>query len=159
MELHPHTEALGGLIGTWRGRGHGSYPTIDDFDYADEWVFSHSGKPFVGFVQRTRMNDEPRHTESGYLRSPGPGLLEIVAALPTGQAESGTGSFRVEDDGTLVLSTDATVTNTPSAKTVARIVRSFRLRGDRLDVETFMDAVGQGLTRHLVAALERVPSP
>lgn len=157
MDLHPNIVALSALLGTWRGHGHGSYPTIPDFDYADEWTFSHSGKPFVGFVQRTRIAEEPRHTESGYLRSPGAGLLEIVAALPTGQSESGTGSFRT-DGGALILETDATVVNTPSAKVVQRIVRRFRVEGDRLGVETYMDAVGRGLTRHLVATLDRVPS-
>ncbi len=155
MDLHPNTQALAALIGTWRGRGHGAYPTIADFDYADEWVFSHSGKPFIGFVQRTRIGQEPRHTESGYLRVPSDGVLEIVAALPTGQAEAGTGSYRVED-GVLVLNTDATITNTPSAKVVERTVRQFRLHGDTLTIDMFMDAVQQGLTKHLSATLTRV---
>ena len=155
MDLHPNTVALAALVGTWRGHGHGSYPTITDFDYADEWTFSHSGKPFLGFVQRTRIGETPMHTESGYLRSPGPGLLEIVASLPTGQSESGTGSYRTEGDA-LIVATDATVVNTPSAKVVQRIVRTFRVEGDRLSIETYMDAVGQGLTRHLVASLDRV---
>lgn len=156
MDLHPNMAALAGLLGTWRGHGHGSYPTISGFDYDDEWTFAHTGKPFLSFVQRTRISTMPMHTESGYLRSPGPGLLEIVAALPTGQSESGTGFYRT-DAGELVLQTDATVLNTPSAKPVRRIVRRFRLEGDRLSLETAMDAVDQGLTRHLLATLERAP--
>ena len=156
MDPHPNIAVLAPLLGTWRGQGRGSYPTIGDFDYADEWVFSHTGKPFVAFVQRTRSaSGQPMHTESGYLRCLDDGSVEIVAALPTGQVESGTGAPSASADG-VTLATDATVTNTPSAKTVDRIVRRFTVTGDDLAIEMAMAAVGQPLTDHLFSRLGRV---
>ena len=154
MDLHPNLTGLAPLLGTWRGEGHGEYPTISSFEYADEWVFSHTGKPFVAFVQRTRSPaGAPMHTEAGYLRATP--AVEIVAALPTGQTELGTGTAEVSD-GVLLVSTDAEVRCTASAKTVDRIVRRFRLEGDVLDYDMEMAAVGVGLTLHLRSRLTRV---
>jgi hypothetical protein len=77
------------LLGTWEGSGTGEYPTIDDFSYAESITFTHVGKPFVAYTQRTRNPDSglPMHAESGYLRVPLPGSIEIVMAQPTGLAE------------------------------------------------------------------------
>ena len=155
MDLHPNVAPLAGLLGTWRGVGRGEYPTITGFDYTDEWVFSHSGKPFIGFVQRTHSPaGQPMHTESGYLRPVGDGSVEIVAALPTGQVELG-GGRAASDGDVLTITTDATVTRTPTAKQVDRITRSFTVRGDTLQVELAMAAVGLELTHHLSSRLDR----
>lgn len=153
MNVHPNLTDLAPLIGTWRGTGHGEYPTITSFDYDDEWVFGHTGKPFIAFVERTRIGGEARHTESGYLRGTASGL-EIVASLPTGQVELGRGEASVTG-GALVIATDAAVQNTPTAKRVDRIVRRFRVDGDVLDYTMDMEAVGVGLTLHLTARLIR----
>lgn len=144
------------LLGTWRGEGHGEYPTITSFDYVDEWEFAAPpGKPFVRFVERTWDADgQAKHTEMGYLRCPSRDVIEIVAAIPTGQAECGSGSVTV-DDG-LTIATDATVQNTDSAKQVDRIVRRFEVTGDELIYDMEMAAVGQPLTLHLRARLRRV---
>ena len=153
MDLHPNLTHLAALLGTWRGQGHGEYPTISSFEYADEWVFSHTGKPFIAFVQRTRSPaGAPMHTEAGYLRATP--AVEIVAALPTGQTELGTGTA-VVSEGVLLLNTDAEVRCTASAKTVDRIVRRFRLEGDVLEYDMGMAAVGVGLTLHLRSRLTR----
>lgn len=152
--MHESVAHLAPLLGTWRGQGQGEYPTIESFSYADEWEFAENGKPFIRFTQRTQnAAGQPMHTEVGYLRCPAPDLVEIIAALPTGQAECGTGSVRA-DDG-LSLSTDGTVQNTASAKQVDRIVRRFTVRGDELDYEMDMAAVGVGLTLHLQSNLRR----
>lgn len=151
---------LAPLLGTWRGSGHGEFPTIGSFDYTDEWEFTATGKPFLRFTERTwNGQGQPMHTETGYLRCPGPGIVEIVAALPTGQAECGSGSVEegsAESGDALVLATDATVQNTESAKRVDRIVRRFELRGDELTYGMGMAAVGLELTPHLTATLSRV---
>ena len=155
MALHPNLEPLVPLIGTWRGQGEGGYPTITSFSYADEWEFRDIGKPFLLFVQRTfNASGAPMHTETGYLRFPAPGVVEIVAALPTGQAELGTGTLALTDTG-LTLDTDAAVRNTPSAKQVDRCVRRFDVAGDTLTYRLDMDAVDQGLTLHLRSRLTR----
>lgn len=155
MELNPAIAHLAPLVGTWRGKGHGEYPTINDFDYDDEFTFSHAGKPFLAFVERTwNASGTPMHTESGYLRGTGPNAVELVVAIPTGQTELGTGTSEVED-GTLIIMTDAGVQNTPKAKQVDRIVRRFEVNGDRLTYEMHMEAVGEGLALHLRAELVR----
>ncbi|HHU38854.1 MAG TPA: FABP family protein [Propionibacterium sp.] len=159
MDLHPNVASLAPLLGTWRGKGRGEYPTITSFEYADEWTFSHSGKPFVSFVQSTRSAEgKPMHTESGYLRGTGDGAIEIVAALPTGQVEIG-GGRADEAAGVLTLTTDASVTNTPTAKTVERVTRSYRVEGDVLDIDLAMAAVGQELGHHLASRLTRDTMP
>lgn len=156
MEPHANLALIEALLGTWRGAGHGEYPTITSFDYADEWTFSHTGKPFLAFVQRTRSPaGAPMHTEAGYLRATP--AIEIVAALPTGQTELGTGTAELSD-GVLTVTTDAEVRCTPSAKSVDRIVRRFRLEGDVLDYDMQMAAVGVGLTLHLTSRLTRQPA-
>lgn len=155
MDLHPNVAPLEALLGSWRGLGRGEYPTITSFEYADEWVFSHSGKPFIAFVQRTRSPaGQPMHTESGYLRAIGEAAVEIVTAIPTGQVEMG-GGRAVSENGILTVTTDASVTRTPTAKQVDRITRSFTVRGDTLEIEMWMAAVGLGLTHHLSSRLER----
>ncbi|MGA4668413.1 FABP family protein [Propionibacteriaceae bacterium Y1923] len=158
MDLHENVAGLAALLGTWRGNGHGSYPTITDFDYTDEWVFSHSGKPFIGFVQRTKSpTGAPMHTESGYLRGLADGTVEIVAALPTGHTELGTGTVAT-DEHALVLTTRAEVVSTPAAKPVQQISRVFRVEGDVLTLELAMAAVGVPSTPHLTSRLVRVSS-
>lgn len=153
--MNPGLAHLSPLLGTWRGEGHGEYPTIESFDYIDEWEFIDLGKPFLLFIERTWNADgTPMHTETGYLRAPSPGTLEILAAIPTGQSEMGTGSCEVDAD-TLKLHTDAKVLNTPTAKRVDRIVRRFEVQGNELSYVMDMSAVGVGLTLHLTSRLIR----
>jgi len=152
MALEPR---LAALVGTWSGAGTGCYPTITDFAYTDEITFTDVGKPFLHFVQRTWIDGQPRHTETGYWRMPTPDTVEVVIALPTGQAERGWGTCRVDPDGAVVFDVDSSVQYTPTAKPVDRIVRKLRIDGDRMHYEVFMEAVGQGLTLHLTSDVTR----
>lgn len=155
MPMNPAIAHLSPLLGTWRGEGHGEYPTIQSFSYTDQWEFIDVGKPFLLFIERTwNAEGSPMHTETGYIRAPSPGTLEIIAALPTGQAEMGTGGCTVSSD-TLTLTTDAEVLSAPTAKRVDRIVRHYEVRGDELTYVMEMSAVGQGLTLHLRSRLTR----
>lgn len=165
----PVVGALAGLIGTWTGGGHGQYPTIEPFDYLETVTFGVvAGKPFVTYVQRTSDPDTgtPMHSESGYLRNPAPGQLELVIAQPTGVTEVHTGQLTTGQlttgelttgDGSdlmLDLATTAVVC-TPSAKDVTAVERTWRLIGDTLTYQVSMAAVGQPMTLHLQATLER----
>ena len=99
-DLHPDIGALAPLLGTWAGRGAGAYPTIQPFEYLEEIVFSHVGKPFLAYSQKTKAvaDGKPLHAETGYLRVPEPGRVELVLAHPSGVTEIEVGSYRVAGD-------------------------------------------------------------
>ena len=150
---HPRVEIASGLIGEWRGRGHGETPR--PFDFSDSWEIVDLGKPFLWFVERTSRDGAPAHTESGYLRFvDDDDALEIVAALPTGQVEIGTG-LACTDGADMVVTTDAEAHSTGTAKQVSRIVRRFRLAGDVLTYEMDMAWSDGPYQRHLTSTLHR----
>ncbi|MGO4956551.1 FABP family protein [Luteococcus sp. Sow4_B9] len=141
------------LVGTWRGEGHGEYPTISPFDYTEEVTFVDVGKPFLVYHQRTWGSDgRPMHVEVGYLRAPEPGVVELTMALPTGQTELGVGTVTLDP---LRLELDCRVDNTPSAKQVEASRRVMVLTDDVLETRFDMAAVGQPLQPHLRSRLVR----
>jgi hypothetical protein len=156
-DLHPDLQALAPLLGTWQGRGSGTYPTIEPFEYLEEVAFSHVGKPFLVYGQKTRSaaDGKPLHAETGYLRVPRPGHVELVLAHPSGITEIEVGTYTA--DGT-TIELDMTAANiglTPTAKAVTALGRSFRVDGDELSYSLQMGAVGQPLQHHLGAVLHR----
>ena len=145
---------FGALAGTWTGEGAGSYPTIEPFGYREELTIEAvPGRPVAHWRSRTRdaATGEPRHAESGFLRSVGDGRVEFVVAHSFGIVEVGTGGFtgdRLEvDSGGLV--------GTPSAKRVDEVQRRYRFDGDSLTYDVAMAAVGEPVTHHLQATLHR----
>lgn len=155
-ELHPAVAALSSLVGTWSGRGHGEYPTIEPFDYVEEITFGHVGKPFLAYTQRTRSPEgAPLHAECGYLRMPSPGRVELVLAHPTGVTEIDEGTATSDGTTLLIEVASAGVGLTGSAKEVTALSRSIRVDGDELTYTLGMGAVGQPLQHHLSATLHR----
>ena len=154
VDLHPLCEPLAPLVGTWRGSGEGSYPTIDDFAYSEELVFGHVGKPFVSMVQRSRdlSTGQPLHAEAGYLRALGNGAVELTVSQPSGIVETGAGSVTSTFDGLVVELESTGVGLTPTAKPVTAVRRRLHLAGPVLVSELWMAAVGETELIHHVRA-------
>ncbi len=157
--LHPELDALGILVGTWRGTGRGDYPTIEPFEYDEEIVIGHVGKPFLSYRQTTRRaGDHPDageglHTETGYFRAAGPGRAELVIAQPSGIVEIQEGTI----EGGAIRLSGTTVATTSTAKEVRTVERRIDVAGATMTYELWMGAVGRSHQFHLVAELVRDP--
>ncbi|MGB9378493.1 MAG: FABP family protein [Mycobacteriales bacterium] len=164
-DLHPSLLPLLPYIGTWRGTGKGGYPTIEDFDYAQEIRLSHDGRPFLAYESRAWIIDDegrpqrPAAREVGWWRmqpkveggSDGDDL-EVLLAHPTGIVEVYYGRVT----GTKVeMATDA-VLRTATAKEVTANRRLYGLVEGDLMYAADMAAVGLPLTPHLSARLGRI---
>lgn len=155
--LHGALDGLAGLLGTWEGTGEGSYPTIESFGYREQVVFGHNGKPFLTYVQRTWALDDgrPLHAETGYLRLIDGERLEFVLAHPTGLAELAEGRLHRDGDAVELSLESTAVIGSTTAVEVSQVRRTIRLVGDSLSYDLAMAAVGQPLTHHLSAFLDR----
>ncbi len=155
--MHPDLLDLAFLLGRWAGEGDGEYPTIEPFRYGEEVTFSHVGKPFLAYAQRSWSLEDgrPLHAEMGYWRCPSPGRVEAVVAHPTGHAEVSEGSVA----STAVSIVSVAISRTSSAKEVEALVRDLEVVGDHLSYELKMAAVSQPLAVHLRGRLRRMTGP
>jgi hypothetical protein len=163
-DLHPALLGLLPFIGAWRGRGRGGYPTIEDFDYAQEIRISHDGRPFLSYESRAWLLDadsrpvRPAGRESGWIRpvahdgGPATDEVEVLLTTPTGIMELYYGRV---DGLKLEIATDM-VMRTATAKEVTAGHRLYGIVEGALLYAYEMAAVGHGLTPHLSARLTRV---
>ena len=156
-DLAPPLVPIAWLLGTWRGNGHGDYPTIDAFQFGQELIFTHDGRPFFHYMARAWVVDEQGEVvrqaqmESGFLRCPEPGRLELVLAHNTGISEIWYGAA---EGGKIELRT-AGVGFTETAKEVTAGSRMYgNVEGDLL-YAIDLAMVGQELQPHLWARLKR----
>lgn len=151
--LHPDLQPLLFLLGSWKGKGEGSYPGIEDFTYLEVATFTQMGKPFIAYTQRTRdaSTGAPLHTETGYIRPTGPGRAEFVVAQPTGIVE--VHDVIVSDSTIRMHATN--VTSTPTATHVEGVNRQLTVQGDDMHYVLDMAATGHAMQRHLEATLTR----
>ncbi len=154
---HPDIAHLAPLLGTWRGRGQGEYPTIKPFDYLEEVEFGHVGRPFLTYRQRTRAVDDgrPMHSETGYLRALPDDRIELILAHPTGITEICEGSLVSDDDGLRIELDSTSIGRSSSAKSVTALGRTLAVAGNTLSYTLRMAAVEQPLQHHLAATMQR----
>lgn len=155
---HADIQPLVALLGTWRGEGEGSYPTIEPFRYSEEISFTHVGKPFLAYRQATvnLATGLPAHAEAGYWRPAGEGRVELVMAHPTGVVEIEEGTIEPRVDGVLLQLRSTAVACSGTAKSVLTLQRDVEVVGDTLRYDLAMGAVGHAHQHHLSAALRRV---
>lgn len=154
--IHPDIEPLAFLLGTWVGEGRGEYPTIEPFVYREEVRFTHVGKPFLAYTQRTwdPITARPLHSETGYWRLTGDRDVELVLAHPTGVVEIEEGSLR----GQAIELRSTAVQLSSTAKAITELARTLLVGRDILDYEVKMGAMGRPLQFHLAAELTRQTS-
>jgi hypothetical protein len=154
--LHRDVEPLAFLLGTWRGEGHGEYPTIDSFRYGEELVFDHVGDAFLLYLQRSWAAGDERaslHHERGFLR-PGrrPHEVELTLAHPLGLVEVSEGTLR---GGRIDVASTA-IASTWTGEPVTRLERTIEVDGEVMRYELHMATTEVVLTRHLTAELRRI---
>jgi len=158
VEPHPDLAPLRFLLGRWEGVGVGGYETIESFQFGQEILFSHNGKPYLIYTSRswaldaTGMPSRPLAMESGFWRPQPANKVEVMLAHPTGITEIYLG----EVAGTKIEMTTDLVARTESAKEVRAGHRLYGMAGADLAWAYDMAAVGKPMQPHLSAQLKRV---
>jgi hypothetical protein len=152
---HPDLGRLADLLGTWEGEGEGQWGNGQPFRYRESVTFSHNGKPFLIYAQRTAAADDgrPLHAETGFWRAVAGGAVEVAISHPIGVIEIELGRW---EGHRLSLRTHS-LECTPTAKPVTGLQRDFELDGDVLRYRLRMATDGGEPRAHLSAALLRVP--
>ncbi|HEX5597822.1 MAG TPA: FABP family protein [Micromonosporaceae bacterium] len=162
-DLHPALLGLLPYIGVWRGRGRGGFPSIEDFDYAQEVRISHDGRPFLHYESRSWILDaesrpvRPSAREIGWWRpvmADGTATDDIEALMmsPTGIMELYIGRVT----GTQIEMVTDAVVRTATAKEVTAGHRLFGIVEGALLYAQEMAAMGHALAPHLSARLIRI---
>ena len=155
--LHPECAPIAWLLGTWRGNGHGDYPTIEPFQFGQEVIFTHDGRPFFHYMSRAWIVDESGEKirdaaiETGFFRPKASGELEVVMTHNTGFVEIWYG----QAEGAKVEITTDAVARTHSAKEYTGGHRLYGLVESDLLWAYDMQGMGQELQPHLWGRLVR----
>jgi hypothetical protein len=161
--IHELCAPLAWLIGTWRGNGHGDYPTIDAFQFGQEIVFQQDGRPFIHYLSRAWIVDDDgvvvrqAAQETGFLRPQADRTVEFVMSHNTGFVEIWHGEIH-SDQPRFEMVTD-TVARTATAKAYAAGKRLYGYVDGDLLYAYDMAAMGQELQPHLWARLQRTGGP
>lgn len=150
-----HIERLAGFVGTWRGTGSASFPTIESAEYREELRFEwNHHEALLHFEQKTWWKgDEPLHWESGFVLADDAGGYTLANSQNNGRVEVLKGTLE-ESGGRLVLSlASAHFGNDPR---MVASTRRFVVEGDRLQYEVAMTTTRVAAhTPHLRADLRR----
>jgi hypothetical protein len=153
--LHADVEPLAWLVGTWRGAGHGSYPTVEPFDYGEELVFDHVGDAYLTYVQHSWSLDEgtPVHLERGFVRMGEGREVEWTVAHPLGLVEVAHGP--VIGTAFEVATAPGLIGRTRTGLDVVSMIRRYSLADDVLTYRVDMSTERTPLTEHLRGELQR----
>jgi hypothetical protein len=146
---------LAPLLGTWRGEGIGSVPTMEPFRYEEEIRFDDLGGD-VAYVQRAwdRASGMVLHAEAGIWRATSEGAL-VATIAQARRTEVSEGTIR---EGMIELASTATGSAT-GVMPVTSSRRSYRLSGDELTYEYAMATRNMATAeRHLSGTVRRQPS-
>ena len=151
------------LLGTWKGRGRGDFPTIDPFEYDEHLEFeANDVEPLLHYEQRTwdttHRSDrgEPLHWESGFVRPIDTGFIEIFNAQNGGRVEVLRGRLSTSDDhgDTPLMSLTSVIV--AHDERIIRTTRQYDLRDEVLSYRMEMATrTTPELTMHLEAILHR----
>ena len=151
--LHPDCGPIAWMLGTWRGNGHGDYPTIEPFQFGQELIFQQDGRPFFHYMARAWIVDDEGNKvrdaaqETGFIRADPRARSRCCSRTTPASSRSGTAT---PTTGKLEIVTDA-VARTDSAKEYVGGKRLYgNVEGDLLYAYD-MAAMGQPLQPHLWA--------
>jgi hypothetical protein len=156
--LHPELNPLAWLVGTWRGKGQGEYPNIENFQFAHEVTFNHDGRNFLSYFSRSWLIDDdneiiaPGAQETGFWRIKPNNVLEVVISHSTGISEGWVGRY----DGPKIQLVMDQGYSSPTAKVVTAGARLYCLVEGELFYAYDMAAEGQTLQAHIWSTLPRV---
>ena len=154
-------EELRILVGNWRGKGSGQFPTIEAFRYLEETAFSgNPGEMLVHFEQKSWLLDEadkivkPLHWESGFFIPAEDGRIDILNAQNSRRVEVLRGESRVENGSWMLAAKSVLHGYDPR---MAGTTREFEVSADTLRYRICMatDKVGE-IQPHLEAELKRI---
>ena len=143
---------LAPLLGTWRGEGTGTLPTMPHFRYEEEIRFEDLGGD-VAYFQRAwdPASGMVLHAEAGIWRATGTGTV-VATIAQARRTEVSEGTIR---EGVVELATTSTSAAT-EVKLVTASRRSYRLSGDMLTYEYAMAVRGMDAAeQHLAGTVRR----
>lgn len=152
-ELYP----LAWMIGTWRGKGHGEYPGIEKFEFAQEVTFNHDGRDFLNYYSRTWLIDAdanitaPFDLEVGFWHPRPKKVLEVVLAHNTGRGEGWVGIY---DGPKIQLAMDRGYVS-PSGKGIESASRLYGLVDGQLFYANDVEMNGHELQAYMWSTMER----
>ena len=148
------------LLGEWWGSGKGEFPTIEPFEYLETISFSSDGRPFLHYDQKTRRRRSgqteyaPSHWESGFIRMPSDGQVEVTCAQNGGRLEMLRGSLESTETGLILRLQSTAFLNDPRMLETSRIIT---LEGDTLHyTQTMHTTAVKASTHHVEARLNRI---
>lgn len=149
--VHELLQALGFLIGEWRGAGNGLWG--NGFTFEDHVRFAHDGRPVLLYQQQTRGPDgKPSHGECGYFVAQADGEIHVTIAEPSGITEVLVGRA----DGDELVLTSTAIGHTPTTDNVTAVRRRLRFEEGTLVTEVAIAVNGEPIAEHARSSLTRL---